>query len=211
MLQRSELRRHVLALVFALAARLAHAGAVLGGPPGSTTGASSGPHTSLASPLLAPLNVLLQWLASRPEYVRWGRPLPGLLSYLCCMRAHVLHAALRAAWISYQRLAPNSAFLQCGIACDEILMEAMCCLIRPEDADETEARERAALWLALTNMLRVLPPPDQAVAATSAALPEDWALRAFTPMAAAHRRLTFSLPRPEQVPPPARCMPAGAA
>lgn len=63
-LQRSELRRHALALAYALAARLAQAGACVGGVP-SAPGAPA-----LASPLLAPLNVLLQWLASQPEYVR---------------------------------------------------------------------------------------------------------------------------------------------
>lgn len=62
-LQRAELKRHVLALAYGYAAALTYAVACVGDMrnPGSTP---------LTSPLLAPINVLLQWLATQPDYVR---------------------------------------------------------------------------------------------------------------------------------------------
>ena len=68
-LQRAELRRHVLALAYGYAAALTFAAAGVG----DMRNADS---TPLTSPLLAPLNVLLQWLATQPDYVRCdGMPL----------------------------------------------------------------------------------------------------------------------------------------
>ena len=60
-----------------------------------------------------------------------------------------------------------------------------------------EAKERAAFWGALCKLLLLMPSPAEAPAA--AALPEDWQLRAFGPLNAAHQRLEFQLPRAEKV------------
>lgn len=60
-LQRAELRRHALALALGLTARLAAAAAALGSAPDEAAGALA------RSPLLPPLNVLLQWLVVQPE------------------------------------------------------------------------------------------------------------------------------------------------
>ncbi|BDA49482.1 probable telomerase-binding protein EST1A at N-terminal half [Coccomyxa sp. Obi] len=121
-LQRAELKRHVLALAYGYAAALTYAVACVGDMRNSGA-------TPLASPLLGPMNVLLQWLATQPDYVR------------------------------------------------------------PEDMDEAEAKERTALWRALAKLLLLLPPP--LLDASPAALPEDWQLRAFAPLNAAHSRLDF--------------------
>ena len=69
-LQRAELRRHVLALAYALAARLASAAACVGGVTSAFPGGAPAP--GLASPLLVPLNVLLQWLATHPDYIMYA-------------------------------------------------------------------------------------------------------------------------------------------
>ncbi|KAK9905112.1 hypothetical protein WJX75_009845 [Coccomyxa subellipsoidea] len=128
-LQRAELRRHVLALAYGYAAALTFAAAGVG----DMRNADS---TPLTSPLLAPLNVLLQWLATQPDYVR------------------------------------------------------------PEDVDEAEAKERCSLWRALAKLLLLLPPPLPN--ALHAALPEDWQLRAFAPLTAAHSSLEFGQPLSDQ-------------
>ena len=86
MLQRAELRRHVLTLVFGLASRLAFAAACIGGaggPANVCVAAAAAaqrqgrqppdgvpPVPGLASPLLAPLSVLLQWVATHPDCLR---------------------------------------------------------------------------------------------------------------------------------------------
>lgn len=62
-LQRAELKRHVLALAYGYAAALTYAVACVGDMRNSGA-------TPLTSPLLAPINALLQWLATQPEYVR---------------------------------------------------------------------------------------------------------------------------------------------
>jgi hypothetical protein len=82
-LQRAELRRHVQALVYGYAAALTLAAACMGDMGNS----SSNYQTHL---LLAPLNVLLQWLATQPEYVRCGTaPLSlspsSTLRFLCAI------------------------------------------------------------------------------------------------------------------------------
>ena len=85
--------------------------------------------------------------------------------------------------------------------CAVLQNTVMCCALRalhrqrlsmrrPQDVDEVEARERTSLWRALTNLLLLLPAPDPAAATD--ALPEDWQLRAFLPLAAAHSGLRFS-------------------
>ncbi len=58
-----ELKRHVLALIYGFTAALAFAAAGSGDirQPGTA---------ALSSPLLAPLNMLLQWLATQPELIR---------------------------------------------------------------------------------------------------------------------------------------------
>ncbi len=66
-LQRAELKRHVLALAYGYAAALTFAAASVGDM--RNTGS-----TPLTSPLLAPLNVLLQWLSTQPDYVRCATP-----------------------------------------------------------------------------------------------------------------------------------------
>ena len=63
--------------------------------------------------------------------------------------------------------------------------------------DATEVRERAAFWGALCKLLLLMPSPEQSL--PSAALPEDWQLRAFGPLNAAHQHLDFQLPRAEKV------------
>jgi hypothetical protein len=62
-LQRAELRRHALALVCSYAAALVFAAASCADI--RQTGASA-----LSSPLLVPLNVILQWLATQPDFIR---------------------------------------------------------------------------------------------------------------------------------------------
>ena len=63
-LQCTEVKRHVWALTFGLAARLAFAAACVGDIGVLHAGAL------LTSPLLPPLNVLLQWLATQPDIFR---------------------------------------------------------------------------------------------------------------------------------------------
>ena len=63
--------------------------------------------------------------------------------------------------------------------------------------DAAEARERAAFWGALCKLLLLMPGPADAL--PSAALPEDWQLRAFGPLNAAHQHLDFQLSRTEEV------------
>ena len=63
--------------------------------------------------------------------------------------------------------------------------------------DATEVRERAAFWGAICKLLLLMPSPEQSL--SSAALPEDWQLRAFGPLNAAHQHLNFQLPRTEKV------------
>lgn len=63
MLQRAELRRHALALVYGYMAALTFAATRVGDMRNSDA-------TPLTSPLLAPLNVLLQWLSTQPDCVR---------------------------------------------------------------------------------------------------------------------------------------------
>lgn len=58
------MKRHAWALTFGLAARLAFAAACVGDVGMLHAGAL------LASPLLAPLNVLLQWLATQRDIFR---------------------------------------------------------------------------------------------------------------------------------------------
>lgn len=68
---------------------------------------------------------------------------------------------------------------------------------RPEDVDEAEAKERCSLWRALAKLLLLLPPPLPG--ALQAALPEDWQLRAFAPLTAAHSSLEFGQALSDQV------------
>jgi hypothetical protein len=69
---------------------------------------------------------------------------------------------------------------------------------RLDDADEVEARNRISLWRALAKLLLLVPPPDPS--ASRAPLPEDWQLREFAPLLAAHQRLDFHMSRqPDQV------------
>lgn len=70
-------------------------------------------------------------------------------------------------------------------------------MCRGEDMGSAEAKERAAFWGALCKLLLLMPSPAEMLAAT--ALPEDWQLRAFGPLNAAHQRLEFQLPRAEKV------------
>ena len=63
-LQAAEVKKHVWTLTFGLAARLAYAAACVGDISMLHAGAP------LASPLLAPLNVLLQWMATQPDIFR---------------------------------------------------------------------------------------------------------------------------------------------
>lgn len=63
-LQAAEVKKHVWALTFGLAARLAYAAACVGDISMLHAGAP------LASPLLAPLNVLLQWMATQHDIFR---------------------------------------------------------------------------------------------------------------------------------------------
>ena len=70
-------------------------------------------------------------------------------------------------------------------------------MCRCEDMGTAEAKERAAFWGALCKLLMLLPSPAESPAAT--ALPEDWQLRSFGPLNAAHQRLDFQLPRAEKV------------
>ena len=82
----------------------------------------------------------------------------------------------------------------------EVLLEAAKTVVvpcRPEDVDEAEAKERCSLWRALAKLLLLLPPPLPN--ALHAALPEDWQLRAFAPLTAAHSSLEFGQPLSDQV------------
>ena len=63
--------------------------------------------------------------------------------------------------------------------------------------DATEVKERASFWGALCKLLLLMPSPEPSP--SSAALPEDWQLRAFGPLNAAHQHLDFQLPRTEGV------------
>ena len=63
-LQAAEVKKHVWTLTFGLAARLAYAAACVGDISMLHAGAP------LTSPLLAPLNVLLQWMATQREIFR---------------------------------------------------------------------------------------------------------------------------------------------
>ncbi len=76
-------------------------------------------------------------------------------------------------------------------------MQHMIFACRPEDMDEAEAKERCALWRALAKLLLLLPPPLPNASRT--ALPEDWHLRAFAPLTAAHSSLEFVQPQSEEV------------
>ena len=64
--------------------------------------------------------------------------------------------------------------------------------------DAAEARERAALWGALCKLLLMMPGPADTLS-SAAALPEDWQLRAFGPLNAAHQHLDFQLSRTGEV------------
>ena len=68
---------------------------------------------------------------------------------------------------------------------------------RSGDVDAAEAKERAAFWASLCKLLLLMPSPAESPAAT--ALPEDWQLRAFGPLNAAHQHLDFQLPRAVKV------------
>ena len=75
-LQCAEVKRHVWNLTFGLAARLAFAAACVGDISMLHAGAL------LASPLLPPLNVLLQWMATQQEIFR----------HVCCMQPLRVHS-----------------------------------------------------------------------------------------------------------------------
>jgi len=68
---------------------------------------------------------------------------------------------------------------------------------RSDDVDLAEAKERASFWSSLCKLLLLMPSPTEAPSTT--ALPEDWQLRAFGPLSAAHQHLEFQLPRTEKV------------
>ncbi len=90
-LQRAELKRHVLALAYGYAAALTYAVTCVGDMrnPGATP---------LTSPLLAPINLLLQWLATQPDCVRCV-PLYSLCAKrqhaTCGMVFHCMHGIVR--------------------------------------------------------------------------------------------------------------------
>ena len=202
-LQRAELKRHVLALAYGYAAALTYAVTCVGDMrnPGATP---------LTSPLLAPINLLLQWLATTPDCVRC---VP--VYSLCAIRQHAtcgsLHAWHRASLIQLHvpslssivssensdvgigRQGLGLSTCGCGsvipsrLSPKEHLKSGSIC--RPDDMDEAEAKERTALWRALAKVLLLLPPPLAGASAT--ALPEDWQLCAFAPLNAAHSRLNF--------------------
>ena len=71
-LQTAEVKKHVWTLTFGLAARLAYAAACVGDIGMLHAGAL------LSSPLLAPLNVLLQWMATQRDTFRCTRCSPCL-------------------------------------------------------------------------------------------------------------------------------------
>ena len=91
----------------------------------------------------------------------------------------------------------KEGFQPCRIehACLEILSCSVGC--RSHDVDATEVRERAAFWGALCKLLLLMPSPEPSL--PREALPEDWQLRAFGPLNAAHQHLHFQLPRTEKV------------
>ena len=70
-------------------------------------------------------------------------------------------------------------------------------ICRSHDVDATEVKERTAFWGALCRLLLLMPSPEATL--SRAALPEDWQLRAFGPLNAAHQHLDFQLPRTEKV------------
>ena len=71
-LQAAEVKKHVWTLTFGLAARLAYAAACVGDISMLHAG------VPLTSPLLAPLNVLLQWMATQRDIFRCILCLPCL-------------------------------------------------------------------------------------------------------------------------------------
>ena len=70
-------------------------------------------------------------------------------------------------------------------------------LCRPLNMNEEVGKERCALWRALAKLLPLLPPPLPE--APCNALQEDWQLRAFAPLTAAHSGIDIVQPLSAQV------------